>query len=101
MEHFPIDFTPENRENFHDIRNREILKLLRKNIFHLVLKCKEREFFDLEIFNRQHVHSMEITNQLVNQVLEELHSLGWKTILSYGGTGLFIYSTEEPPSNAW
>jgi hypothetical protein len=101
MEHFPSDFSPENKDKFYDIRNREILKLLRKNIFHLVLKGNEKEFFDLEIFNRQHVHSTEITNLLANQVIEELHTLGWKTILSYGGTGLFIYSTEEPPGNAW
>ena len=34
-------------------------------------------------------------------VKSELVKLGWKCKTSFGGTGLFIYSTEEPPPSCW
>jgi NAD-specific glutamate dehydrogenase len=101
MDNFPEHLKPSNKESFSDIRKTAILKILRKNIHDLVLKENENDFFDLVIFDKQNVNDISLTKNLVQIVIEELHNLGWKTKLSYGDTGLFIYSTENPPISAW
>jgi hypothetical protein len=101
MNKFPENFRPENKDNFSEMRFNHLTDLMRKNIYHLVIKGNEKDFFDLEIFNRQHVGNIEITKKIASNLVDELHSLGWKTVYSYGDTGLFIYTSEEPPVNAW
>ena len=38
---------------------------------------------------------------MTSKIIEELQELGWKCKTSFGGTGLFIYSTENPPPNCY
>ena len=44
---------------------------------------------------------MNLTKQLVKEVIPELEKNGWKCKTSFGGTGLFIYSSENPPPNCF
>lgn len=101
MDTFPDHLNPINKETFSKIRETNILKTLRKRVYDLILKGDENDFFDLVIFDKQNVNDISLTKKLGQIIIEELHSLGWKTKLSYGDTGLFIYSTENPPISAW
>ena len=38
---------------------------------------------------------------MINTTVKELKELGWNCKLSFGGTGLFIYSTENQPRGCW
>ena len=38
---------------------------------------------------------------MISELIPELLNLGWNCKLGYGDTGLFIYSTINPPSNWW
>lgn len=101
MESFPKHISPSNKENFTEIRKENLLRVLRNKIYELILKGNENDFFDLVIFDKQNVNNLSLTKNLLQTIIEELQNLGWKTKLSYGDTGLFIYSTEEAPASAW
>ena len=101
MDNFPLNIKPENKEQFFEIKYQKNLSLLRKEIYDFILDAKEDDFFDLVIFDKRVNKDMKNTKMMCNQIVQELNYLGWKTKLSYGDTGLFIYSTENPPTNAW
>jgi hypothetical protein len=41
------------------------------------------------------------TTLIIQELMTELKMLGWNVKLAFAGTGLFIYSTEQPPSNCY
>ena len=87
--------------NFEKINYDRLKNLLRSEIYVLILS-REREdiYYDIELFStRNHAH--EVVDKLVTELRQELKNIGWKTCLSYGDTGLFIYSTEDKPNNCW
>ncbi len=77
------------------------LRKLRNHVARWMLNGNENDFFDLDEFNRTHLHDMTLTHSLVETLTTELHRLGWKTFLGFGGTGLYVYSSEERPVNAY
>jgi hypothetical protein len=111
MKHFPKEFAPKNRNTFPEHYTNRCLAYLRKTIFDLVLNRSyttdqsaeqlaeaEDVFVDLDLFKSEMICNTDIVQQIVSVIREELKSLGWKTQMSYGGTGLFIFSEETPPS---
>lgn len=88
----------------------ELSKNLQEHYIETILKPRIREAIcDFIIANSlqanyfnfyEHV-SEQITLQTVQIVVgslqKELESIGWKTKLAYGNTGMFIYSTNDPP----
>ena len=91
------------KNNFEEINYQRILELLRKEVYeHLINRKDENDYFDIEIFCKRHNYT-EKDNflKILKTVLTELADFGWKTQLSFGDTGLFIYSTKEKPSSCW
>jgi hypothetical protein len=39
--------------------------------------------------------------KLSKTIITELVNIGWNCKLSFGNTGLFIYSTDKPPPSCW
>jgi hypothetical protein len=37
----------------------------------------------------------DMKSEILEKIIEELHVLGWKTLLSYGDTTLFIYNSDN------
>jgi len=91
---------PANIENFGKYLNEYHKNLLRKELELMILKNKNDDYFDIEIFRKKNDISLEIMNELLSEILGELETLGWKWQLCYGNTGLYIFN-DKPPSTIW
>jgi hypothetical protein len=101
MLNFPIEISTNNKANFRELNKTRLLSLLRNDIYNLIIsRDDENEYYALDIFELTY-NCKSFTNELITQTIEELNKLGWKTKLSFGDTGLFIYSTDEPPRSCW
>lgn len=91
------------KTNFEEFNYERVIQLLRKEIYdHLISRKDENDYFDIEIFCKRNNYSdKENFSKILKTVLVEITELGWKTQLSFGDTGLFIYSTIEKPSSCW
>ena len=91
------------KTNFEEFNYERVIQLLRKEIYdHLISIKDENDYFDIEIFCKRNNYSdKENFSKILKTVLVEITELGWKTQLSFGDTGLFIYSTIEKPSSCW
>ena len=103
MDSFPEHIKIENINMFPSINYSRILGLFREEIYTTLLTRKdENEYIDLDTFSRKYCNNKtHINKNLVEDVEKELNDLGWKTKLSFADTGLFIYSTENPPVSCW
>lgn len=98
MQSFGNELHISNKDNLSYIWRDRLLDRLRKHIYNFMLeRNRENDFFDLDLYNRSYVKDMNITNDLVNVVVCELNQLGWKTHIGFGGTGLYVYSSEDLP----
>jgi hypothetical protein len=98
MDHFPEHL--KDKSTFESTLDTLLLQKLRKQIYQHILKNKQDDFFDLELFNRKFVLNLEKTEKYSQTIINELEQLGWKTFIGYGGTALFFYDLEKP-LNAW
>lgn len=103
MNSFPNDICVKNKESFKDINNERVISLFRQEIYETLLTRKdENVYIDLDIFCIKHCNKKtEMMMKILDKVSSELHTLGWNTKLSFGDTGLFIYSTKDPPTSCW
>lgn len=96
MKGLPSKMVPHNKSYFTEYKfNRELCKLRQRVVDYMY--SEEKGGFDLKSTqdeNGQYVYG-HIDDKLINAVVVELHSLGWKTKLAYGNTTLFIYDKEE------
>jgi len=89
-------------DKFEQMNYDRIKNILTTDIYNLIISRKtENEYFDLDTFNMKTNVSMKVLHQMVKEIIIELEKSGWKTKLSFGDTGLFIYSTEEQPKSCW
>ena len=103
MNAFPEHIKVENACAFKKINNDRVLCILRKEVYELLLTRKdENSYVDLDTFSRKYCKNQPtILIKLVGQIVSELHELNWRTKLSFADTGLFIYSTDTPPTSCW
>lgn len=102
MESFNEDISPSNKDNFTNTWRNRICQRLRKHIYNFILGRKnEKDFFDIDIFNRSYVKDFSLIEDIVNDIVKELNNLGWNTYIGFGGTGLYIYSSEELPDGVY
>ena len=101
MKEFPKKINVNNISNFPKFLFDRNVAYLRREITENVLKGNEESYFDLEKFKTCFNLSTETIMSMLSIVRSELSDLGWNTKLSFGKTALFIYSTEEPPSNCY
>jgi len=86
-----------NKKNFPSLYYNRTKCYLRRELYEHVIRHNENNYFSLDDFNKT-VDNIELVKEMIDELIIELEELGWKCKLSYGGTGLFIYSTENPPS---
>ena len=108
MIEFPSILNVKNKDTFKNIYYNRILCYLRKTVYEHVIREDENNYFDIDSFTKnyfKHVKDLkcmtDINNNLSNTIMEELRELGWSCKLSFGGTGLFIYSSDKPPPSCW
>ena len=103
MNSFPETMNVKNIETFESINNNRIISLFRQEIYEtLITRADENVYIDLDVFRRKYCNNKTcILNNIVTKITNELHELGWKTKLSFGDTGLFIYSTVDQPVSCW
>lgn len=100
MKNFPSKLNVNNKENFEKINYERNKCYLRRDIYEHVISHEEKDYYSLDDFN-QKIKNMSLVQKMVEELIPELEELGWKCKLSYGGTGLFVYSGVLPPSNCW
>lgn len=104
MENLPNWLRPTNSHLFLQRNIERLVPILREQIFVLLItRDTEEDYFDLELARRSNAPNVPIENlqNCLEPILRELRELGWNTRLSFGNTGLFIYSTEQPPRICW
>lgn len=102
MQRFGEELNIINRDNLKAVWRVKMLEKLRKHVYNFMLDRKrENDFFDLDTFNRSYIRDINVTNDIVNQVVLELNELGWKTHIGFGGTGLYVYSSDELPDGVY
>jgi hypothetical protein len=104
MKGFPQQINVKNKHNFNSIFFDRFLCYLRKDIYEHLLKRNNDEniYFELDMWSRKYINNdTEIMLKMTNIIITELQEKGWKTDLSFGSSGLFIYSTEEKPPSCW
>jgi hypothetical protein len=105
MKEFKNSIHMSNKSNFQDIYYSRVLCYLRKNVFEHILREKENDYFDLEKFGYLYFKNQNNREELVKKlsitIMDELQELEWKCKLSFGGTALFIYSTDDKPVSCW
>jgi len=103
MEKLPDTLHINNKDNFKTIYTQYISNLLRKDIFLLIVSRKsENEYFDLDKFASLHLNrKTESLKTILDSLIPTLEELGWKCKYSFADTGIFIYSTDNPPASCW
>lgn len=99
MKQFPSALNVKNKNKFSLLYDNRVLCYLRKKIYEHIIKENENNYFDLDVFSKK--HNVKNIENLIVTIIKELNNIGWKCKLSFGGTGLFIYSTDIPPSSCW
>ena len=97
MERFSEEIIPDNKASFEAIKYTRVLGFLREKITSNILEGDENNYFDLFAFSRRHNLTDSTMTNMREAVSNELKELGWEVKTSFGGTGLFVYSSEEPP----
>ena len=101
MDQFPIYLKPSLKHRF-DIEYTQLLTCkLREEIYEHIISNDENSYFPLDNFVRKYDIDGDFFKYSLESIMHELISLGWKCKTSFGGTGLFIYSTENPPPSCY
>ena len=101
MKTFPSILDVKYKDNFPDVYYNRVLFYIRRDIYEHIISEDENNYFDLEKFQKKYKLSTENRDKLCQEIVKELEKLGWKCRLSFGDTGLFIYSSENPPKSCW
>lgn len=102
MKEFSSRLNVENKNKFFTYHYDRQLCYLRRNIFEHMISKDENTYFELDKFSRNYLdNNTELITMMTDTVISELEKLGWKCKTSFGGTGLFIYSTENPPPSCF
>ena len=100
MKEFPKSLNVKYKEKFQEIHYNRIKCYLRKSLYEHIISHEEKDYFSLDEFNSKFNISMDLTQKILETIIPEIEKLGWKCTLSFGKTGLFIYSNIKPP-NCW
>lgn len=103
MKSLPQELHCKNKINFKDINYDRILGMFRQQIYeHIINRKDENDYFALDVFETKFLKEYPNTIETMTKtIIKELELLEWKCKLSFGDTGLFIYSTEKPPRSCW
>ena len=101
MKSFPTILNVNNKDKFSELNYNRILCYLRRELYEHIIREEETNYFELDKFQKKYSLELKNREKMGETVMSELCKIGWKCKLSFGGTGLFIYSSENPPTNCW
>lgn len=85
------------RDKFKILNKSMIKSLIIKDLTHFILNRKsENDYFDFDKYNQY-----ECLEDIIKEIELELDDLGWNHKLSFGGSAIFIYTSENPPPSCW
>ena len=99
MKRFPEYMIPANIENFNNYIEAIYISELREKIYKYVLTGDYDTYFILENFYRSENINKEMSTRITSKLVDELHQLGWKTKIVFGGTSIYIYDKEPHKSD--
>jgi len=98
MKNFPNKLKVENKENFEQYNYDRTIAYIRRDIYEFMIERKnENVYFDFDKYQR----NKKIIETIIETIIKELLNIGWKCKISFGGTALFIYSTDIQPSSCY
>ena len=99
METLPEILNVKNKDLFKSYNDNRIKKMINKEIFDLIVsRDTENEYYDLDNFSIRYLdRNIKKMREIMDSIIDELKTLGWTCKYSFNDTGLFIYSTENPP----
>jgi hypothetical protein len=100
MKQFPKHLNSKYKDRFPELHYNRIKCYVRKTIYEHIISHDSKEYYSLDEFNASFHSGMEMTQKIVRELIPELEQLGWTCKLSFGDTGLFIY-TGDKPENLW
>jgi hypothetical protein len=100
MKEFPKHLNAKYRERFPELYYNRIKCYARKTIYEHIISHEAKDYYSLDEFNTSFHTGMEMTQKIIRELIPELEKLGWTCKLSFGDTGLFIY-TGDKPENLW
>jgi hypothetical protein len=87
---------PKNLKDRQTLYQKVVLDEMRWDIYLFLLSREsEEDYFDISKYIEK-IGDVDVCQSVINS----LETVGWKTALSFGDTGLFIYSGEKP-KNCW
>lgn len=103
METLPEILNVKNKDLFKSYNDNRIKKMINKEIFDLIVsRDTENEYYDLDNFSIRYLdRNIKKMREIMDSIIDELKTLGWTCKYSFNDTGLFIYSTENPPPSCW
>ena len=102
MKQFPVNLSIKNKHNFSRILFDVYIGYLRKDLYEHILSEDENTYFELDTWCRNNLkNNKKLMDKMLQIVLVELQQRGWKCKTSFGGTGLFVYSSEDPPKSCY
>jgi hypothetical protein len=98
MKKLPYKLNASNAKNFQKLKIQDILRKIRLSLYNfLVSREAETEYYDFDQFFLLSKLTEDEKDFIRATIIKELENLDWNTKLSFGGSGLYIYSTDEPP----
>ena len=103
METLPEILNVKNKDLFKSYNDNRIKKMINKEIFDLIVsRDTENEYYDLDNFSIRYLdRNIKKMREIMDSIKDDLKTLGWTCKYSFNDTGLFIYSTENPPPSCW
>lgn len=102
MKEFPIRIHVDNKDKFSKVFYARYLAYLRRDLFEHIIKENENTYFDLDTWSKNNLgNKKKLIETMTAQIMKELKNKGWNCKTSFGGTGLFIYSSENPPPSCY
>ena len=102
MKEFNTKLCPLNKEKFFLYHYSRVLCYMRRDIYEHVIRETENSYFELDkFFLKYKIKELTDMEKMTSTIIEELKNNGWNCKTSFGGTGLFIYSSDSPPDNCY
>ena len=104
MKEFPNRMRVENKDKFPKLFYDRHLCYLRRDIFEHLLSRNgdENDYFTLDDWCSEHLKNRkDLMGEMRDTIIREIEETGWKCKLSFMGSAIFIYSTENPPSSCY
>lgn len=102
MKDFPNKIHVDNKDNFKQINYDRNLCYLRKSVYEHVIAEDENTYFELDAWCRKYIkNDWNMMESMILTIIDELQKQGWKCKTSFNNTGLFVYSSEKPPSSCF